>query len=423
MESEDYVGRIRLFRHLKNGPHGQLVERYARRLVEERFSGRSTRQCLNVVSGLLGWIAKRHCKLADIDDHMVERYLQHRARRHSFQLGDRAALRRWMSVLRDEGAIARAAVAPLTPQDRIIKEFEDYLRTERGLAPRSIVSHLLTIRRFLHEVCLNADDLGKIGQETVIGYIERHARDWSPSGGRAMCSSMRAFLRYLHYRGLNLRMLAGCVPLIRRWKHATLPTYLPAAQVQKVLDGCDRTTATGRRDYAILMILAKLGLRAGEVTTLTLDDIEWRTGEMQVCRKGGKRARMPIPPDVGAAVVAYLRNGRPKSSCRRLFVRTRAPHVGFVSHHAVTQIAKSALDRAGITGCTHRGAHIFRRYVASRTMSRNFCLCPILRRKSSVDHDIVRPLHRPFRETCSDIDLTGLATVADATAAPQRASD
>ena len=166
MESEDYLSRIRLFRRLKNGPHGQLVERYATRLVEERFSGRVTRQCLNVVSGLLEWIAIRRWKLADIDDHTVERYLQYRARKQSIQPGDRAALRRWVSVLRDEGAIAPAAMPPLTPQDRIVKKFEGYLRTERGLAPRSIVSHLLTIRRFLHEVCLTSDDLGRIGEAT-----------------------------------------------------------------------------------------------------------------------------------------------------------------------------------------------------------------------------------------------------------------
>jgi site-specific recombinase XerD len=393
MASEDYLGRIRLFRCLKNGPHGQLVERYARRLVEERFSGRTTQQSLNVVSGLLGWIAKRRYKLADIDDYMVERYLRHRARKQSLQLGDRAALRRWVSVLRHEGAIAPAALPPLTPQDRIAKEFEDYLRTERGLASRSIVSHLLTTRRFLHEVCpVGPDDLGKIGPESVIGYIERHARDWSPSAGRAMCSSLRAFLRYLHHRGLTPHALAGCVPSIRRWKHATLPTYVSAAQVQKVLDGCDRTTAPGRRNYAILMILAKLGLRSSAVTTLTLDDIDWRAGEMQVCRKGGKRAPMPIPPDVGAAVVAYLRNGRPKSSCRRLFVRTRAPHVGFVSHHAITQIAKSALDRAGIIGCSHRGAHIFRRSLATQLLRSGATLteigqlcCPIIMRPGHCD--------------------------------------
>ena len=118
------------------------------------------------------------------------------------------------------------------------------------------------------------------------------------------------------------------------------------------------------------MMLAKLGLRADEVATLTLDDIDWRAGEMLVSAKGRRRARLPLPPDVGAAVVAYLRNGRPKSSCRRLFVRTLAPHVGFASGCAITMIAKTALDRVGIEGCAHRGAHIFRHYVASRTMSR-----------------------------------------------------
>ncbi len=125
-----------------------------------------------------------------------------------------------------------------------------------------------------------------------------------------MSWSLRAFLRYLHHKGLNLLALAGCVPSIRRWKLANLPTYLSAAQVQ-VLDGCDRATALGRWDYAILMMLAKLGMRAGEVTTLTLDDIDWRSGEMLICAKR-QRAMMPIPPDVGAAVVAYLRDGRPR---------------------------------------------------------------------------------------------------------------
>jgi integrase len=178
------------------------------------------------------------------------------------------------------------------------------------LAPRSIVRHLPTVRRFLHEVCPTGDDeLGKIGQEDVIRYIERHARNWSPLTGKAMCWSLRAFFRYLHHRGLNPRALAGCVPSMRRWKYATLPTYLFAAQVQKVLNGCDRATTMGRRDYAILMMLAKLGLRAEEVATLTLDDIDWRAGEMMVRAKGRQRARMPIPPDVGAAVADAIESG------------------------------------------------------------------------------------------------------------------
>jgi len=408
MEVEEYLRRSRLFQRLKSGPHGHHVERFAARLVEDGLVRLGTWRCLNVVGGLLSWIASRRCALANLDERMVEQYLRRRAARQSIQPGDRAALKRWLSVLREEGAIAPAPLRPLTAHDRIFKEFDAYLRTERGLAPKSIVRHLPVIRRFLHEVCpAGDDDLGKIVQEDVIRYIERHAKDRSPGTGKAMCWSLRAFLRYLHHRGLSPRALAGCVPSMRRWKLATLPTYLPTAQVQKALDGCDRTTVMGQRDYAILMMLAKLGLRADEVATLTLDDIDWRAGEMLVRAKGRQRARMPIPPDVGAAVVAYLRDGRPKSSCRRLFVRTLAPHVGFASGCAITMIAKSALDRVGIDGCAHRGAHIFRHSLATELLRSGATLSEIgqvLRHEShdttriyaKVDIDALRTLSLPW---------------------------
>jgi site-specific recombinase XerD len=265
-----------------------------------------------------------------------------------------------------------------------------------------------TIRRFLDEVCpAGAGDLGKISPQSVIGYIERHARDGSPTTGHGMCWSLRSFLRYLYDRGLNQHELAGCVPSIRKWKHANLPTYLPAAQVQKALDGCDRATAMGRRDYAILMMLAKLGMRAGEVATLTLDDLDWCSGEMHVHAKGRKRVRMPLPPDVGAAIVAYLRNGRPKSSCRGLFVRTLAPHTGFASASAISWIAKTALDRVGIKGCAHRGAHIFRHSLATELLRSGATLAEIgqlLRHENydttriyaKVDIDALRTLSLPW---------------------------
>jgi site-specific recombinase XerD len=391
MEVEEYLRRSRLFQRLKGGPHGYHVERFAARLVEDGLVRHGTWRCLNVVGGLLSWIASRRCVLANLDERMVEQYLRRRAVRQSIQPGDRAALKRWLSVLREEGAIAPAALQPLTAHDRIFKEFDAYLRIERGLAPKSIVRHLPVIRGFLHEVCpAGDDDLGKIGQEDVIGYIERHARDWSPRTGQAMCWSLRAFLRYLHHRGLNPRALASCVPSMRRWKLATLPTYLSAAQVQKALDGCDRATAMGRRDYAILMMLAKLGLRADEVATLTLDDIDWRASEMLVRAKGRQRARMPVPRDVGVAVVAYLRNGRPKSSCRRLFVRIPAPHFGFASGCAITMIAKAALDRVGIEGCAHRGAHIFRHSLATELLRRGATLSEIGQLLRHESHDTTR---------------------------------
>lgn len=391
MEVEKYLRGSTLFRRLKNGRHGQQIEWFASHLKEVGLGRQGTWRSLNVVSGFLSWLGRRRCSLASVDECTTEQYLRYRARKQSIQLGDRAVLKRWLAVLRNGGIIAAAVPTPPTSHDRIFKAFDEYLQTERGLADKSIIRHLPIIRRFLEEVCpAGSADLCKINQKDVTRYVERHARDCSPETGKVMCWSLRAFLRYLHHQGLNPRSLTGCVPSIRRWKLASLPTYLPAAQVQKSLDGCDRTTAIGRRDYAVLMMLAKLGLRAAEVATLNLDDVDWRAGEMLVRAKGRQRARMPMPSDVGAAVVDYLRNGRPTSSSRRLFVRTLAPHVGFTSGCAITMIAKAALDRVGIHGCAHRGAHVFRHSLATELLRSGATLSEIgqlLRHKS---HDTTR---------------------------------
>jgi Phage integrase family/Phage integrase, N-terminal SAM-like domain len=283
MIAEEYLTRSRLFRRLKNRWHGQLIECYAARLVEDGLAQRSTLRSLSLVGDLMNWMASSRFRVVDIDEAMVERFLRNRARKRSRYSGDRPALNRFLSALRDAGKIAPPETPRITPQDHIFAEFSGYLQRERGLASRTITWHLPTIRRFLCEVCPGGSDgLGKISQSDVVRYVERHARDASPGYGKLMCSSLRAFLRYLHHKGLNPLPLAGCVPSIRRWKLANLPTYLSAEQVQKVLDSFDRATAIGRRDYSILMMLAKLGLRANEVATLRLDDIDWRSGEMRV---------------------------------------------------------------------------------------------------------------------------------------------
>ena len=406
--TEEYLSRSRLFRRLRSGTHGQLVELYAARLVDVGLARHGTWRCLNVVGNLLSWMASRRARLSDLDERMVERYLRHQGAKHAIQLDDRAALKRWLLTLRTAGTIAPAEAPINTPQEQIFAEFGAYLRSERGLTAKTIAHHLPAIRRFLFEVCpAGASDLDKIKQDEVIRYVECHALDLGPTSAKMMCWSLRAFLRYLHHTGLNPHALAGCVPSIRRWKLVSLPTYLSAAQVQQVLDGCDRASAIGRRDFAILMMLSKLGLRADEVATLTLDDIDWRGGEMLVRAKGRQRAGMPIASDVGAAVVAYLRDGRPKSSCRQLFLRSLAPHTGFASASAITMIAKTALERAGIRGYAHQGAHIFRHSLATELLRSSATLAEIghlLRHKShdttriyaKVDIEVLRTLGLPW---------------------------
>ena len=169
MITEEYLGSSRVFRRLKSGPHRQLVELYSGRLVRDGLGRQGTWRCLSVVGGLLGWLARSRWKLTDLNEPIVERYLRHRAANQFIQPGDRTALKRLLSVLRDAGVIAPAAAAPITPHEQIFDEFADHLHSERGLAPKSIIRHLPIIRRFLREVCpAGASDLGKkIGRAHV----------------------------------------------------------------------------------------------------------------------------------------------------------------------------------------------------------------------------------------------------------------
>jgi site-specific recombinase XerD len=405
MLAEEYLCKSRLFQRLKSGPHGHLIDRYATRLVKEGLARQGTWRCLSLVDGLLRWLTSSRLELAWLDEHVVERYLRHRGRKQSIQSGDRAALKRLLAVLREADAIAPAPQPPMSWDEEIFEQFSDYLRQERGLAPSSIFRHQPIVRRFLREVCpAGASELDDIGPEDVVGYVERHARDASAASGKAMCWSLRAFLRYLYRRGSNPRDLADCVPSIRQWQLADLPSAPSGAQIEKVLARCDRTTALGRRDYAILMLLAKLGLRANEVATLTLNDIDWRSGTMRVRAKGRQQTWMPIPADVGMAIVAYLREDRPVSVSRRVFLRTLAPHVGFASGCAITAIARTALERAEIDGFAHRGAHLFRHSLATELLRSGATLSQI--------GQVLGHAHPDTTRIYAKVDLQGLRSLS-----------
>jgi hypothetical protein len=189
MIAEGYLSRSRLFRRLKNGSHGQLIERYTARLVEEGLGQECTWRSLSLVGDLMTWIASSGSKVADIDERMVERYLRNRARKRFIHPVDRPALKRFLSVLREVGMIAPAEPPRITPRDQILVEFSDHLR-KRGLAPRSIDRHLPVVRRFLCEVFpAGTKDLSNIGHADVVHYVERHARDGSPQSAKVMVAT------------------------------------------------------------------------------------------------------------------------------------------------------------------------------------------------------------------------------------------
>lgn len=366
MNASDYLQRSTLYRKLVHGPYGEFSRVYAARLMDEGFGRRCTWRSLSLFRDLMDWHVGNGHDSQDLGEAHIEQFFEHRSAHWSINAGDRAALRRLLSALREAGLIPAAPPTERTEHEQIVDVFAAYLTNERGLAASTVESHKLLSHRFLREVCpAGADGFAALTPEIVIGYVERHALDGSADSGKAMCGLVRAFLRYLHLKSFISAALADCVPSIRRWRLAGLPTFLPPQKVQQVLDACDQTAAMGLRDYAVRMILAKLGLRASEVAALSLDDIDWHSGSILIHGKGRRQATMPLRHDVGAAIVAYIRYGRPASACRRLFLRTLAPHIGFASGCAITMVAKQALERAGIHGYAHHGAHLFRHSLAT----------------------------------------------------------
>jgi len=210
----------------------------------------------------------------------------------------------------------------------------------------------------------------------VIGFIQCQAACLHIIRAKQMTAALRSFLQYARYQGYINIDLSASVPTVANWSKASIPKSLPPDQVELVLAHCDRQTAVGRRDYAILLLLARLGLRAGEIVSLSLDDIDWQAGLITVRGKSNHLSQLPLPIDVGEAIVAYLQNGRPLSTSRALFLRGQAPITSFKGPAAVSKLVRHALIRAGIDS-PYKGAHQFRHTLATEMLRQGASLAEI----------------------------------------------
>jgi integrase len=230
-------------------------------------------------------------------------------------------------------------------------------------------------------------------------FIRRHAHGYSHSRAQQTVTALRTSLRYLRLRGLIATDMTAYVPKVAHWSLAELPAFLRADQVARVLKRCDRRSAMGRRDYAILLLLARLGLRAGEVSALTLDEINWQEGILTIRGKRGQWARVPLPPEVGKAVADYLEHGRPSCTDRHVFVRVHAPLRGFRNSSWISVIASRALARARVDH-PRGGAHIFRHALATEMLRQGASLSQI--------GQILRHQHPDTTRIYAKVDLAAL---------------
>jgi site-specific recombinase XerD len=256
---------------------------------------------------------------------------------------------------------------PVTPSQELLKEYDLYLQKERALSPATRINYVPFIGRFLvGRFGRGRVDLSRLRAVDVLKFVRRTAGQLKNKLVLLMTTALRSFLRFARYRGDITLDLAACVPPVASWSLSTLPKSLPPAQVEPVLANVrQRSTAVGRRDHAILSLLARLGLRGGEVGNLVLEDIDWENSRIAIRGKGNRVAHLPMPADVGKAITAYLQNGRPRvPGERRLFLRARAPLTGFKGQGSVGSVVKHALERAKIDS-PRKGSHQFRHTLAS----------------------------------------------------------
>jgi integrase/recombinase XerD len=260
-----------------------------------------------------------------------------------------------------------------TALGQLTRDYERFLSSERGLAPATLISYLSIVRRFLTAHFGNkALRLQDLQPQDLHRFILRQVPRSSRTYSKLIVTALRLFLRFLCQRGSIMTDLASALFGVAHWRLSHLPKSLPPDQVEQLLRCCDRSTASGQRDYAILLLLARLGLRGGEVLAMTLDDLDWERGEILVRGKGQRLERLPLPKDVGTALVQYLRQVRPTCSTRKVFIRLKAPHRG-LRQTSICCVVRRALQRAGLNpDC--KGAHLLRHSLATKMLCRGASL-------------------------------------------------
>ena len=373
-------------------------------LLANGYTPLSTNNLLRLAAHLSRWLAKRSVSIEELSSEGVTEFLLTRRAEGYTHFFTRRALAPILQYFERAGLVSLSATAATASgaADRLLHAYSQYLQRERCLTPGCVRYYSTVARQFLR---------WHFGEEHAINFAALKAHDvtsfalditchYSVGTAKYAVSALRSFLHYLFLQGQVVVDFRGALPAIASWRHTGIPKALTALQLYRLLRACDRRRHVGRRDYAVLLLLARLGLRANEVATLELKDIDWRVAEILVHGKGGHIERLPLPMDIGNALVSYLRRSRPRAPTLRLFVCVRAPH-GPLSSPAVSAVVRYACMRASLPVV---GAHRLRHTAATE----------MLRAGSSLDEIAQVLRHRSHDTTAiyAKVDRNALGELA-----------
>ena len=371
----------RICQQIRSGPLGRWVDDFVDVLAGREYATSTIRQHVRAAAIFSAWLDQQGVAATDIDETLVRRFVRGLPRkpsstRPSGRLSEVASGVRLLAVhlwTREVATRRWPVVAPVAARcetDQWLQRFDDHLVQVHGLAVGTRRMYRRYAAALLAECAgTPTPDWSRLTVLAIAAFVQTQANRLSPSTRRSPVTATRAFLRFLATRGVIPTGIDGAVPTIRQWTHAALPRAVAAEDVQRVLAAVDVTRPSGLRDRAILLLLIRLGLRAGEVAALAVNDIDWHNGTVRVAGKGGRERRLPLPADVGEALVAALRSRPPTSPPDMIFATARPPYRQLIGGN-VTDVAKRALRRAGVT-VPRRGAHVFRHTIASEMVRRD----------------------------------------------------
>lgn len=384
---------------------------YVGYLRSRRYAARTIdiyRQC---VADFIRW-SRRGRHREDINEALVHRFVgcsarcrrrvEGRARRQPYE--ERAALVQWLAMLRADGRLVPRAIGGDAAIEAEIADFDRYLIEARGLRPATRIVRRRDIRAFLTACAVRgARSLVDVPPAAVASFLADYTAGWKPASIRIAGISLRSYFAFKALSGIATTALCAAIPRVALWRLSSVPPGLSTDELARLFAACDRSTATGRRDYGIMRCLADLGLRGAEVAHLALDDIDWATGTLTIHGKSRRADVLPLPRATGQAIVAYVRDGRPRSARREVFVRHRPPYERPTTPSIVRNAVRYAAARSGLTERVS-GPHVLRHTLATRLVQRGSRLKDVA--------DVLR--HRSVDTTTiyAKVDLPALATVA-----------
>ena len=392
------------------GPLEPYASGFRRELAEQGYTPNAASNQLQLMAHASRWLASRQLASGELTPSRVEEFLAaRRAEGYTLWLSTKAMAPVMTYLLRLGAVPTPAPVDPATAAEGLLGLYRAYLVQERGLAAGTVTGYLRVARIFLFARSpAGALDLDQLTAGDVTEFVLAECVTRKVGSAKDVVCGLRALMRFLYIQGHTGTQLAAAVPKVAGWRLAGLPTSFGRQEVARLLASCDRRSTFGRRDFAVLVLLTRLGLRAGEVAALELADIDWRAGEVVIHGKGRLVERLPLPVDVGEALVGWLRRGRARCECTQVITRVRAPHRGLTSG-GVSAIVRAACARADLPEVN---AHRLRHTAATEMLRAGANLVEVgqvLRHRSllttsiyaKVDRVALRDLAQPWPGTAS----------------------